>query len=113
MHIIEKNERVHAQIGGPIWMSCKPILPCGCVIIMPMLLYRSRNLLTWTWFKYLNLNIYMMHKIILQIKKNPKSHGLLNSKFMDYSSNYHFFVDYDTVHWLMGCVLGLEISKIS
>ncbi len=37
-------------------------------IIMPMLLYRSSNLLKWTWFKYLNLNIYIMHKIILNFK---------------------------------------------
>jgi hypothetical protein len=21
---------VHAQMGGPIWLSHKPILPCGC-----------------------------------------------------------------------------------
>jgi hypothetical protein len=40
----------------------------------------------------------MMHQIILQHFKNPKSHGLLISKFMDYTSNYHFFVDYDIVH---------------
>jgi len=30
MHIIEKNEGMHAQMGGPIWVSCKPNLPCGC-----------------------------------------------------------------------------------
>jgi hypothetical protein len=22
--------KVHAQMGGPIWVSRKPILPCGC-----------------------------------------------------------------------------------
>jgi hypothetical protein len=49
----------------------------------------------------------MMHKIILQIFKSYKSHGLLNSKFMDRNFDYHFFVHYDTVHWLMGCVLGI------
>jgi len=52
-------------------------------IVMPMLLYRFLNLLKWTWFKYLNLNIYMMHKIILHYFLNHKSHGLLNSKLMD------------------------------
>jgi hypothetical protein len=31
----------------------------------------------------------MMHKIILQILKNHKSHGLLNSKFMDYTFDCH------------------------
>jgi hypothetical protein len=38
----------------------------------------------------------MMHKIILQILKNRESHELLNSKLMDYTFDYHFFVDYDT-----------------
>jgi hypothetical protein len=74
-------------------------------IAMPMLFYSSWNLLKWTWFKDLNLDIYIMHKINLQIKKNCKSHGLFNSKHMDYTSNYHFFVDYDMVHWSMGCVV--------
>jgi hypothetical protein len=40
----------------------------------------------------------MMHKIILQIVKNRKSYGLLNSKLMNYTSNYYFYVDYDIVH---------------
>jgi hypothetical protein len=86
-------------------------LRLAVAIAMLMLFYRSWNLLKWTWFKDLNLNIYMMHKIILQIFKNCKSHGLLNSKLMDYTLNYHFFVDYDIVHWLMGCVLGTWIRK--
>jgi hypothetical protein len=67
-------------------------------IAMPMWLYRFKNLLKWTWFKDLNLNIYMMHKIMLQFFLNHKSHGLLNSKLMDYTSNYHFYVDYAKVH---------------
>jgi hypothetical protein len=33
-------------------------------IVMPTLLYKFINLFKWTWFKYLNLNIYMMDKII-------------------------------------------------
>ncbi len=33
-------------------------------IIVPMSLYKFKNLLKWTWFKDLNLNIDMMHKII-------------------------------------------------
>jgi hypothetical protein len=48
----------------------------------------------------------MMHKIILQIKKNCERHGLLNLKIMDYIYNCNFFMDHDTVYWLMGCVLG-------
>jgi hypothetical protein len=75
-------------------------------IAMPMF-YRSWNSFKWTWFKDLNLSIYMMHKIILQILKNSKSHGLLNSKLMDNIFHYHLFVHYNTVHWLMGCVLGI------
>jgi hypothetical protein len=27
-------------------------------------------------------------------------------KLMDYTFDYHFYVDYATVHRLMGCVLG-------
>jgi hypothetical protein len=76
-------------------------------IAMPMSLYRFLNWLKWTWFKYLNLNIYMMHKIILQIYKIYKSNGLLNSKFINCTSNYHFYVDYVIIHLLMGCVLGI------
>jgi hypothetical protein len=30
-----------------------------------------------------------------------------NSKIMDYTFDYHFFVDYDMVHWLMGYVLRI------
>ncbi len=82
-------------------------------IVMPMLFYKSWNLLKWTWFKYLNLNINMMHKIILQNIENHKNHGFLNSKLMDCTFDCHFFVDYDMVHWLMGLCQGLEISKIS
>ncbi len=39
-------------------------------IAMPKSLYKFLNLLKWIWFKDPNLNIYMMHKIILQYKKN-------------------------------------------
>jgi hypothetical protein len=35
------------------------------VIVMPMLFYKFWNVLKWTWFKDFNLNIYMMHNIIL------------------------------------------------
>jgi hypothetical protein len=52
-----------------------------------------------------------MHKINLQIFKNHKSHGLLNLKFMDYTFDYHFFVDYDTIHWLMACVRDFKLIK--
>jgi hypothetical protein len=55
----------------------------------------------------------MMHKIILQFFKNHKSDGLLNSKDMDCTSYYHFYMDYAMFHRLMGCVLGTRISKIS
>jgi hypothetical protein len=48
-----------------------------------------------------------MHKIFLQILKNRKSHKLLNSKVMEHTCDYHFYVDYDTVHQLMGYVLGI------
>jgi len=48
----------------------------------------------------------MMHKIILQIFLNHKSHGLLNAKLMYSTFDFHFYMDYVTVHWLMGCVLG-------
>jgi hypothetical protein len=75
-------------------------------IAMPMSLYRLKNIFKWTWFKDLNLNIYMMHKIILQFYKNRKSHELLKSKLMDCTSNYHFYVDYPMVHGMIGCVLG-------
>jgi hypothetical protein len=78
----------------------------GVASAMPMLLYRFLNLLKWIWFRYLNLNIYMIHINILSIFENRKSHGLLNSKFMDYTFDCHFYVDYNAVHWLMGCVLG-------
>jgi len=40
----------------------------------------------------------MMQKIILEMFKICKSHEILNSKFMDCTSNYHFYVDYATVH---------------
>ncbi len=42
--------------------------------------------------------LYMMHKIIFKNLNFFKSHGLLNSKLMDYISNCHFFVNYDMVH---------------
>jgi len=48
------------QFGCHVSQFCLVI-----AIVMPMLLYRSWNLLKWTWFKDFNLNIYMMHKIIL------------------------------------------------
>jgi hypothetical protein len=48
----------------------------------------------------------MMQKIIVESFLNNKSHEILNSKFMDCTSDYHFYVDYATVHSLMGCVLG-------
>jgi len=67
-------------------------------IAMPMFLYRFKNLLKWTWFKDLNLNIYMMHETILQIFKNHKSHGFLNSKLMDNTVDFHFYVDYAMVY---------------
>jgi hypothetical protein len=77
---------------------------------MPMSLYKFKNLLKWTWFKDLNLNIYMMHKIIY--KKNiRKSHGLLNSKLMNCTYDFHFYVNYATIHWLMGCVKDLELVR--
>jgi hypothetical protein len=80
-------------------------------IVISMLFNRSCNLLKWTWFLNINLNIYIMHKIILQILKNRKSHRLLNSKLMDYTFDYQFFVDYDIVHWLVGCVRDLKLIK--
>jgi hypothetical protein len=52
-----------------------------------------------------------MHKISLQILKNHKSHELLNLKLMDYTFDCHFFVDYDTIHWLMGCARDLKLVK--
>jgi hypothetical protein len=76
--------------------------PFGCradrfylviAVAMPMSLYRFKNLFKWTLFKDLNLNIYMMHKIILQICKNRKSHELLKSKLMDCTFDYRFYVD--------------------
>jgi hypothetical protein len=57
------------QFGCHIRQLCLVV-----AIAMPMLFYKSWNLLKWTWFKDLNLNIYMMHKIILQILKNCKSY---------------------------------------
>jgi hypothetical protein len=45
------------QFGCHVSQFCLVI-----VIAMPMLLYRSWNLLKWTRFKYFNLKIYMMHK---------------------------------------------------
>jgi hypothetical protein len=67
-------------------------------IAMPMSLYKFFKSLKLTWFKDLNLNIYMMHKIVLQLFKICKSHGFFNSKFMDCTSNNHFYVDYATIH---------------
>jgi len=47
MHIRETNERVHAQMGGPI--ECHVSQFCLVVAIaMPMLLCRSQNLGTQT-----------------------------------------------------------------
>jgi hypothetical protein len=48
-----------------------------------------------------------MHKIILQFNLLKKTMDFWIKKIMDYISNYHFFVDYDMVHWLMGYVLGI------
>jgi len=76
--------------------------PFGCrahrfylvvAVAMPTSLYRFQNLFKWTLFKDLNLNIYPMHKIILPICKNRKSHELLKSKLMDCASHYRFYVD--------------------
>jgi len=55
-------------------------------IAMPRSLYRFLNLLKWTWFKDPNLNIYMMHKIILQYKKivpsgHPNDFTVINGKY--------------------------------
>jgi hypothetical protein len=51
------------------WMDqfgCRVSQLCLMVaIVMPMLLYRTWNLFKWTWFKDLNLIIYLMHKIVL------------------------------------------------
>lgn len=52
-------------------------------IVMPMWFYSFLILLKLTWFEDLNLNIYMMQKIISQFLKNHKNHGLLSSKLMD------------------------------
>jgi hypothetical protein len=68
------------------------------VIAMPVLYYRFLILLKWIWFEDLNLNIYMMHKIILQFLKNRNSHGLLNSKLMDFTFDFHLYLDYATIH---------------
>jgi hypothetical protein len=65
---------------------------------MPMSLYRFFNLLKWIWFKDLNLNIYMMHKIILQFFENRKNNEVLNSKLMDCTFDFHLFVNYAMVH---------------
>jgi hypothetical protein len=67
-------------------------------VAIPMLLSRFLNLLKWTWFKDLNLKIYMMHKIILQIFKDRKSHEILNSKLIDFTFDFHLYVDYVIVH---------------
>ncbi len=40
----------------------------------------------------------MMHKIILELFKNCKGHGLLNSKLMDYAFDFQFYVEYVMVH---------------
>jgi len=70
--------------------------PFGChahrfylvvAVAMPTSLYRFQNLFQWIFFKHLNLNIYLMHKIILPICKNHKSHQLFKSKLMDYASD--------------------------
>jgi hypothetical protein len=63
-------------------------------IAMPTSLYRFQNLFKWTLFKHLNFNIYLMHKIILPICKNRKSHQLFPSKLMDCASPYRFYVDF-------------------
>ncbi len=85
---------------------CGSVDPFGChahrfylvvAIAMPTSLYRFKNLFKWTSFKDLNFNIYLMHKIILQISKNRKSHQLFKSKLMDCTSHYHFYVDYAIV----------------
>jgi len=60
---------------------------------MPTSLYRFQKLFKWTFFKHLNLNIYLMHKIILPICKNRKNHQRFKSKLMDYTSHYRFYVD--------------------
>jgi hypothetical protein len=52
-----------------------------------------------------------MHKINLQILQNHKSHEVLNLKFMDYTFDCYFFVDYDIIHWLMGCARDLKLVK--
>jgi hypothetical protein len=80
-------------------------------IAMPMLLYKFINLLQWTCFKNINLNIYMMHKIILQNLKDCKHHRLLNSKLVDCTCDCHFFVDYDIVHCLMGVLKDLKLVR--
>ncbi len=91
--MLHAKECMHKQVDK---LECHKSQFCLVVTIaMSMLLY---NLLKWIWLKYFNLNIYMMHKIILQIFKNYKSHGLLNSKLMDCTFDYHFFVDYYTIH---------------
>jgi len=53
----------------------------------------------------------MMHKIILQFFKSCKSHGLLNSKLMDYTFDYHLCgLCYDPL--IDGvCVRELELVK--
>jgi hypothetical protein len=43
----------------------------------------------------------MMHKIILQIFKNCKNHKILNSKLMDCTFDFHVYMDYVTIHWLL------------
>jgi hypothetical protein len=48
------------QFGCHVSQFCLVI-----AITMLVLLYRSWNLLKWTWFKDFNLKIHMMHKIIL------------------------------------------------
>jgi len=64
---------------------------------MPTSLYRFLNLFKWTSFKDLNFNIYLLHKIILQISKNSKSLPLFKSKLMDCTSHHRFYVRNATI----------------
>jgi hypothetical protein len=67
--ILECMHKWADQFGNHVSQFCLVI-----AIAMPMLLYRSWNLLKWTWFKDFNLNIYMIHKIILTFEL--KIHGM-------------------------------------
>jgi hypothetical protein len=75
--------------------------PFGCrahqtylmvAVAMPTSLYTFINLFSSTLFKHLNFHVYVMHKIILRICKNRKSHELFKSKLMDCTSHYRFYV---------------------